>query len=337
MKILVVDDVHENRVLIKTFLQMGGYSEVETLGSATEVYQYLGLGTQKDVKANADLILMDLMMPEIDGIAACKTIKAFPDLQDIPLIMVTANTDSKSLEASFEAGAIDFIKKPLDKIELLTRVRSALNLKKEMDRRKQREKELLEVKQKLEAANNELRRLSTLDSLTGVLNRRTFDEKLQYEWRRVPRETEYISLVMIDIDFFKAYNDTYGHQAGDDCLKRVARALSETLHRPGDTLFRYGGEEFAVILPNTDPEGALHVGEILRRNIEKLGIAHSRSAVAPYVTISAGVATITCEKPYSPNHLIEMADQALYEAKRAGRNRVETTARVWNRSKAWQG
>ena len=166
MNILVVDDVHENRILMRSLLKHGGYEDVITVESASKAFQHIGLESPSNAKGKVDLILMDLMMPEIDGITACRMIKSKPYLIDIPIIMVTANTDSKSLEGSFASGAIDYIHKPLDKTELLARVRSVLKLKEEMDRRKAREKELLEVKHKLEDANKELRRLSARDGLT---------------------------------------------------------------------------------------------------------------------------------------------------------------------------
>ncbi len=329
MKIFVVDDVHENRVLIKTFLRMGGYSNIHTFGSAEEAFVSLGLENLSTEESDVDLILMDLMMPDVDGISACKRIKSYAQLVDVPIIMVTANTDSKSLEASFNAGAMDYIKKPLDKIELLTRVRSALRLKKEMDNRKQRERELLEVKIELEKANAELRRLSQLDALTGILNRRVFDETLEYECRRVTRESDYISVIMLDIDDFKPYNDTYGHQTGDQCLRLIAQTLNKALQRTGDALFRYGGEEFTAILPNTDPKGARHVGEILREKVNELRIPHKTSQVTDHVTISVGVATLNFSKENTPFDLVEMADKALYEAKNSGRNQVKAISPLW--------
>mgnify|MGYP005725921123 CR=1 FL=1 len=322
MNILVVDDVHENRILMKSLLKLGGYENVTTVESATKAFQHIGLESPSNAKGKVDLILMDLMMPQVDGITACRMIKSKPYLVDIPIIMVTANTDSKSLESSFASGAIDYIHKPLDKTELLARVRSVLKLKEEMDRRKAREKELWEVKHKLEEANKALRRLSARDGLTGVLNRRIFDEKIAEEWRRAPRENTVISLILLDIDYFKAYNDHYGHQAGDQCLKSVADTLNKTLMRTGDMLFRYGGEEFAAILPHTNLSGAIHVAETLRHNVETLKLPHEKSQIIDHITISIGVATMKPAKANFYSELIELADKALYKAKKTGRNRV---------------
>jgi diguanylate cyclase (GGDEF)-like protein len=171
-------------------------------------------------------------------------------------------------------------------------------------------------------AEEELQRLAVLDSLTRIANRRRFDECLQQEWNRLKREQHVISLIMGDVDYFKLYNDTYGHKAGDACLYTIAQALRANARRPGDMVARYGGEEFAVILPNTDDRQAAHVAESMRVNIEQLRIAHAQSPVCPYVTMSLGVASGFPWNHLSPIALLEKADSALYEAKREGRNRV---------------
>lgn len=169
----------------------------------------------------------------------------------------------------------------------------------------------------------ELRCLSFLDELTGIANRRSFNEFIALEWKRAARDTTPLSLLMIDMDFFKAYNDTYGHQAGDECLKRVVRTINETLKRPGDLVARYGGEEFVVILPGTNLEGAALLSDSLRARVEALGIVHAKSQVSNYVTISLGSATTIPRRDSSPDELISAADQALYQAKQEGGNRVK--------------
>jgi diguanylate cyclase (GGDEF)-like protein/PAS domain S-box-containing protein len=171
-------------------------------------------------------------------------------------------------------------------------------------------------------AEEELKRLSYLDGLTGVANRRRFDEALGLEWRRMTRDAEPLSLIMCDIDFFKAYNDTYGHQGGDDSLRQVANTLNSVLGRPGDLVARYGGEEFAVIMPGTDSQGAKILAEKMRVCVESLGITHTNSKVCEVLTISLGVATTIPTSGSLPDELVSAADQALYEAKKEGRNRV---------------
>ncbi|MFH1982646.1 MAG: diguanylate cyclase [Pseudomonadota bacterium] len=178
------------------------------------------------------------------------------------------------------------------------------------------------VERALSEANEILARQAAIDGLTGVANRRRFDELLDLEWRRMMREENPLSLIMCDIDHFKAYNDTYGHLTGDACLKQVATAIRSALHRPGDLVARYGGEEFVVLLPNTPVEGAMHLAESIQQAISGLNIAHAASAVAPRVTVSLGVATRVPSGGVAPVHLIAIADSALYDAKDQGRNRV---------------
>jgi diguanylate cyclase (GGDEF)-like protein/PAS domain S-box-containing protein len=174
----------------------------------------------------------------------------------------------------------------------------------------------------LQRANEELARLSTTDGLTGLANRRRFDEVLQAEWLKLRREKQYLSLVMADVDFFKRYNDTYGHQPGDLCLSGVAQAIRSQIRRPADVAARYGGEEFAAILPNTDPEGARHVAELIRGAVERLNLPHAASSAADHVTISVGVASVVPRDGMLPDELIRHADEALYRAKKEGRNRT---------------
>ncbi len=321
MAIVIVDDTIFSLEVIKSFLMTAGYLEVITVKSARELYQLVDGYSDRGI-VEIDLILMDIIMPDVDGIEACRNIKKREWLTDVPVIMVTATTEKENLQLAFSAGAMDFIKKPLDRVELLARVRSALRLKHETARRKARETELLEVTHQLQEANERLQSLSFLDGLTGIANRRHFDQELLQESRRANRENNPISLIMLDIDYFKAFNDTYGHLKGDDCLKTVASILKKSLKRPGDFAARYGGEEFAVVLPNTDDAGAALVAEELRASIEGASIKHINSLCADYVTVSLGVVTRLPEQVETPDDLILAADRALYRSKHEGRNRV---------------
>jgi diguanylate cyclase (GGDEF)-like protein len=179
-----------------------------------------------------------------------------------------------------------------------------------------------ELYQQLQTANQQLQRLASLDSLTSVANRRRFDNYLEQEWRRMAREQAPLSLILCDIDCFKAYNDTYGHLAGDDCLQQVARAISHVVKRPADLVARYGGEEFAVILPNTKTEGAIQIAEKIRSRVKALRIVHANSRFRQHVTLSLGVASTIPGDESSPTILIAAADRALYQAKAQGRDRV---------------
>ncbi len=322
MSILIVDDSPDDRLLLQSILESTGYGDVYVADSARAAFQVLGIDGSGSRAVSVDLILMDIMMPEMDGIEAVRQIKAVDQFREIPIIMVTAKSDPVDLQLAFAAGAMDFICKPLNKVELLTRVRSVLRLVHEINRRKARETELLEVMRQLEEANHMLLRLSRLDGLTGVTNRRQFDDYLDQEWRRALRENMPLSLVMLDIDGFKDYNDAHGHQAGDECLKQVAGAISRALNRPGDLVARYGGDEFVMILPGTPGEGALRVAETMREKVQSLGLSRSNHSLKECVTISLGVATLYPTRDTSPSALVAAADQALYQAKQSGRNRV---------------
>lgn len=174
----------------------------------------------------------------------------------------------------------------------------------------------------LEKANNKLNRLAKLDGLTKVANRRQFDQQLEQEWQRLTRESQPLSLILCDIDYFKNYNDTYGHLAGDDCLQKVVHAIKKAVRRPADLVARYGGEEFAVILPNTPKSGAITVAENIRSQVHRLHICHAGSHVSPWVTLSLGIATMIPTLEEVPAKLIAQADMALYQAKTQGRDRV---------------
>lgn len=321
MAIVIVDDTIFSLEVTKAFLISAGYLDVITVQSARKLYRLID-GYSERGAVEFDLILMDIVMPDVDGIEACKNIKKREWMVDVPVIMVTATTDKADLQLAFSAGAMDYITKPLNQVELLARVRSALKLKHETDRRKARESELLEVTRQLQEANERLQNLSFLDGLTGIANRRHFDQVLLQESKRAMRENTPLSLIMLDIDFFKSFNDTYGHLKGDDCLKMVASTLKQTLKRPGDFPARYGGEEFAVVLPNTDELGAAIVGEELQASIERANIPHINSLCADRVTVSIGVVTRVSGQSDTPEDLILAADRALYRSKHGGRNRV---------------
>jgi diguanylate cyclase (GGDEF)-like protein len=192
----------------------------------------------------------------------------------------------------------------------------------EMDRKN---RELTETRRQLEQRNRDLERLSALDTLTQIANRRRFDAVLRQEWRRAVRDEAPISLLFCDIDYFKRFNDTYGHQAGDECLVRVAQAMEETLNRPADVVARYGGEEFVALLVDTDVEGARMLAERMRARIEALKLENRDSGVGPFLTVSLGVATAVPNPTLRSEDLMDLADRALYAAKAGGRNRVSTS------------
>lgn len=251
-----------------------------------------------------DLILLDIVMPGMDGYEVCKRLKDDEQTRHIPVIFLTALNDEADEQRGLSLGALDYITKPFSVPLLKARVKNHVELKKRGD--------LLEA-------------LSAHDPLTGIPNRRRFDQVMQTEWSRCARGSSPLSLIMIDIDYFKAYNDSLGHAAGDECLKSVARALEALLRRPGDLVARYGGEEFVTILPETDAKGAVSMAARMKETVESLGIEHPSSPLSNLVTISLGVATLTPCRHSTQEHLYDMADKMLYEAKQKGRNRIETS------------
>jgi diguanylate cyclase (GGDEF)-like protein len=322
MSVLIVDDSKPFLLAVRAILGAAGFEDVVGFNSPRKALEYLRCHQDEDGQGDVDVILMDLIMPEMDGIEAVRVIKASRKLRHIPILMVSGQNDDRSIEQAFEAGAVDYISKPPKKLELRARVGAALRLKQEMDRRRAQQRQLQVLNRELEAANRELKRLSRVDPLTRLANRRSFDELLQREWQRAQRDRSVVSVVMVDIDFFKAFNDNHGHVAGDDCLQRVAGALNEALNRGGDIVARYGGEEFVVVLPDTDQVGARNVAEAMRRAVVELGIPHQRSTVADCVTVTVGVCTTLPCRTTTPAVAIQAADAALYRAKTAGRNRV---------------
>ena len=322
MSILIVDDSDDQRILIKQYLNDAGYKDVLLADSAESAFNILRLNDPSGPDLVVDLILMDIVMPGMDGIKACHAIRKNIHFEDIPIIMVSVLDDIKNLQKSFAAGVVDYIAKPVNKIEMVIRVRSMLRFKYEIDRRKSREKELIEMTQHLETLNEMLEHLSYFDTLTGIPNRRYFEKFIDAEWKRAIRNERPLSLIFLDIDNFKDVNDKFGHQTGDKCLKKAAKAISQSLRRPGDFLARYGGEEFIIVLSDTEREGAKSVAENVRSKVAEVNVILKNSDTKIAFTISAGVSTTIPERNSSYQALINMADQALYKAKKGGKNRV---------------
>lgn len=291
-KLLVVDDQPINiQVMYQAFA--GDYQ----VFMATSGVQALAI-----CKDNPpDLILLDVVMPEMDGFEVCTLLKADDATRNIPIIFVTAHTDSAQETHGLSLGAVDFIAKPVNPPVVRARVKTQLTLKFQSDL---------------------LRKLVFLDGLSGVYNRRYFDQQLSTEWARSSRNSSPLSILMIDVDFFKLYNDRYGHQAGDDCLRQVAQTLKTCLKRPADLVARYGGEEFACILPDTAFDDALSVAKCLEEQVRGLQIKHENSSIAAVTTVSVGLATRTVDSIGGADALVGLADAQLYRAKLAGRGRV---------------
>jgi two-component system chemotaxis family response regulator WspR len=269
------------------------------------------------------VILQDLVMPDVDGFTLVRFFRADPDISSIPIIVLSSKEDPRDKSRAFEIGASDYLVKIPDKIELIARVRAHSRSFRAQLERDEAYRALEALKHQLEVKNAELQLLSAVDGLTGLANRRRFDEALELECRRARRENNSVSLIMTDVDFFKKYNDHYGHPGGDECLRRVGSVLAQGARRPADLAARYGGEEFALVLPQTNAEGARIVAETVRTGVSALGILHAGSSVASHVTLSLGVASAqSTSSDCEPKRLVELADAALYEAKHGGRNRV---------------
>ncbi|OUL17783.1 PleD family two-component system response regulator [Nostoc sp. 106C] len=322
--ILVADDDKTMRVLLRKAMEQEGYRVVEVNDGQQCLDAYDTI--------KPDIVLLDAVMPVMDGFTCCKqllkiarnnlmsalasfdTDSALGNTvisklwERTPILMITCLDDEESVNRAFEAGAMDYITKPIHWAVLRQRLRRLL--------------QQAQVYKQLEAANQALQHIANVDGLTGLANRRRFDDYLNTQWINLAQEELPLSLILCDIDFFKFYNDKYGHPAGDLCLQKVGAILNHTAQKNQDLVARYGGEEFAVIMPNTHAFGAVHVAAAMQAGVRDLKIIHDGSQVSQYVTLSMGVATIVPTWESSPSDLIVTADKALYQAKAEGRDRI---------------
>ena len=252
-------------------------------------------------KTLPDLVLLDVVMPVMDGLEVCRRLKQNPDTQNIPVVFITAYQHPEEENICWAAGGVDFVNKPVNPVTLRNRVKAHLTLKFQADM---------------------LRMIAFNDGLTHIANRRYFDVRLEAEWQRCSRNGSTLALLMIDIDFFKRYNDRYGHPTGDDSLRQVAAALTANLNRPFDLVARYGGEEFVCLLPDTDLAGATAIAKKLELAVRQLGIEHLDSDIGRVITISVGVAASHPDQHNTSTSLVQQADVQLYQAKQQGRGRV---------------
>lgn len=338
--ILVIDDDPIMRRLIRFSMEKDGYKVTEA-GNGKE-------GLKVFWQRVPDIVLLDFMMPVMNGLDFCRELQSLVtqqsellkskdvpcELKDegcsnfeivshepserllssmmrTPILMITALDDDESVTQAFEAGATDFITKPINWAILRQRVKHLIQQAK--------------LYQRLEVVNEQLQRLAAIDPLTQLANRRVFDLVFERQWRLMLRNQSPLSLIFADIDYFKNYNDTYGHQAGDHCLFEVAQAIATQVKRPTDLVARYGGEEIIVVLPDTHSADASMLAQRIQESVRALKIPHKKSEVAPYVTVSLGVASVS--EPYQSQNrerLLAIADAALYEAKAKGRNDLVT-------------
>lgn len=315
MKALVIDDTLTSAMLVGHQLRKMGIEPVVARDGLA--------GVELFKEHRPDLVLLDVMMPGIDGYEVAKRIRQLERNGEwTPIIFVSGRNDDEDIERAISVGGDDYLVKPVSEVVLAAKVKA-------MQRFAQMRLSLVVLTRRLDEMNRELTRISSVDGLTGIPNRRQYDESLGREWGRAMRNGSALSVLMCDVDEFKKYNDHYGHQAGDECLKRVAGVLAASAKRPTDMAARYGGEEFSVILPDTHLQGALQVAEGIRQGVERLGLPHAACGQEAVVTVSVGVASVV---PARGQHeipfLVRLADAGLYQAKSQGRNQVASVMAI---------
>jgi diguanylate cyclase (GGDEF)-like protein len=320
--LLLVDDTAENLMILRFMLEPRGYRILTAKSgpSALEVIE----------SDPPDLIILDVMMPGMDGFEVCRRLKANARTAAIPVIFLSALHSNEWKIQGLEVGSVDCISKPFSKNEVLARVDTHVRLRaaqKELETINARLRDEIAQRQAAEAAlaqaNRRLQDLADEDGLTKIANRRRLDQHLDMLWRHLAREQQPLAVIMVDIDHFKLFNDEYGHQRGDGCLQAVAKAIKSSVRRPADLAGRYGGEEFMVLLANTDLAGGVAVAESIRTAVAALAIPHQHSQADSRVGVSLGVSSAVPQLCDKAEDLVACADEALYQAKRAGRGRVQ--------------
>lgn len=306
LKVLVVDDSPTLRATVTRQLTEFGHEVADAADAQSALIEF--------ARFKPDLVLLDVMLPGADGYYVAQQIRALESGQWTPIVFLSARDADEDLARGIEAGGDDYLVKPISATVLRAKLRAMQRLR-GMSRRNQ------EISEALRHANAQLRHLSQTDELTGLQNRRGFDEALLQEVRAAQRDRIPLTLILCDIDFFKVYNDSFGHVAGDACLQRVATILRSVCLRPRDRAARYGGEEFALILPHTPKSGAMTYARGLQAVLRQAAIANPNSSVSELLTLSGGITTCIPDAGATCESLIQRADEALYAAKALGRNR----------------
>lgn len=302
MNILIAEDSATIRHAMCQYIENAGHTPIVALNGEQALQMF--------DPQSVDMVIMDVQMPGLDGFETTKLLREWLERDELwlPIIFVTGKSEEQDLRKGIEVGGDDYLIKPVSETILVAKIRA-------MER-------IIAMRDELKRLNQNLLELSERDSLTKLYNRRTFDERAESAWKQAARNNEALAILIMDIDHFKLYNDTYGHMAGDECITRVAEAIQESLSRPGDIVARYGGEEFIALLTDTQEDGAYHVAERIRRRVEALNIRHRESTTANHITISVGGAVINHTAGTELCDQINAADRALYASKKAGRDRV---------------
>lgn len=311
--ILIVDDTKANLISLEAILE-GDNLKIITAYNGNDALKIL-------LKRKIDIILLDIQMPGMNGFEVAELMRANNKTKDIPIIFITAiNKEEEHIFKGYELGAVDYLYKPISNEILKSKVKVFVKLNEQTKIIEEKTRALEEKIIQLEIVEKRLNHLVRIDELTGVLNRRAFEEIFNLKWERTIKSKECFSALMIDIDNFKNFNDTYGHLKGDECLKNVAKVIEKTLKRVTDKVARLGGEEFVVLLPETDSKGAKIIAEEIRENIEGLEILNKGMDTSDFVTVSIGVSSVVATKFIEKREIIDYADKALYVAKKNGKN-----------------
>ena len=333
MKILIIDDEPFMRLLLKDYLLEAGYEDVKMVNSAEEAFKLLGMNesTNQDSAYEVDCILMDIVMTGADGIEACKKITSDPKYHDVPIVMVTSMDGEKLVKSALEAGAVDFLQKPVNRTELVARINTMGKFKEKIDRHKEKEEELKilskdleKLNAKLKESNVELEKYSPVDQVTGIASKFRFDEHFFVEWKRATRYQTSLAIILINFDSFDAYQKECGREKTDESLKIVAKRLASRLQRPADLVAHYTNGGFATILPDTDLAGAKIVAEASMKSLKALNIKNGKSQNSKYLTISIGIVSLKPTPKMRPAEIMDAAKAALKAAKDKEGNNIQS-------------
>lgn len=331
MSVVVFENDNASMEILRSLLLEAGHPDAFLANKLAHVTLALGLRSENEtnssgptIRAQVTVIVLNID-PGEEVLDFLKLLKSDVRYRDTPVIVTSESEFNQNVQLAYAFGANDFLRKPFFPEEAKARLHSALRLNHEIDRRKARENEITEIANQLRDLTQVLMKLSLIDALTGVANRRAFDQNLDQEFKRAKRSKKSLSIILFDVDDFKKFNDRYGHPAGDTCLKRIAQQVQATIKRPGDMLARFGGEEFAIILPETDLQGASIIAERVLKGVRDLAMSHEDNKHQQIVTVSIGLVSYDCyENGVDSAELIKRADKAMYKAKSEGRNRIAT-------------